>query len=44
MVFLGFGEVLYYEPFEQLFFCLIFCILDINNRLEDVEDECYEES
>lgn len=41
MLFLGFGEVLYYEPFEQLFFCLIFCIVDLYNQTE--EEECYEE-
>lgn len=31
LFFLGIGEVLYYEPFEQLFFCLIFCIIEFNN-------------
>lgn len=34
MLFLGFGEVLYYETFEQLFFCLIFCIVDFNKRID----------
>lgn len=33
MLFLGFFEVLYYEPLEQLMFCLIFCILDLEKRL-----------
>lgn len=32
LLFLGFVEVLYYEPLEQLFFCLLFCIVEFNEN------------
>ncbi len=32
LLFLGFVEVLYYEPFEQLMFCILFCIVEYNKK------------
>ena len=32
LLFLGFLEVLYYEPLEQLVFCMIFCIVEFNKK------------
>lgn len=32
LVFLGFFEVLYYEPLEQMFFCLCFCMDELNDK------------
>lgn len=32
LLFLAFFEVLYYEPLEQLVFCLIFCIVELNKK------------
>lgn len=36
LLFLGFVEVLYYEPLEQLILCMLFCMIELKNNKSEL--------